>query len=392
MFGEARPRCHVRTGAGSCGAARPGGEQSGGGHDVVGVELAPLGHHVEREVLDRRREFVELAHPPLAEFVVLESLFEDDPDHPGEQCRVLAGADLQVDVGERRQLGAARVDDDQLHALGLAATHDHERVGALQAADRTVRRHHRVVADRHVDVGVGEVVVARLPTPESERGQPLRRLIDGDRGVERHRVEALMEGARRRHRDRVLVAAGAGVRRHGSGAVGVDDPPEFVGDLVERLSAGHLLERAVGAAPQRGSETVRIGHLVRELTALDARVSLEQRIVEYAAHGNDLVVGDVDLHRTTRMANATERGGRRDVRRTLAGRIGRGRDLVGCGCHGCCWCHSRPPRSFPYVHKLTRRLVSWCSGPNRASEVATCSHHLQSVAVTNWGYIGATSS
>ena len=91
-------------------APRPGGEHPGRGHDVVGVELAPLGHDVEREAVDRRGELVELAHPPLAELVVVEALVEDDPDHPGEQRRVLAGADLQVDVGERRELGAPRVD------------------------------------------------------------------------------------------------------------------------------------------------------------------------------------------------------------------------------------------------------------------------------------------
>ena len=241
---------HVRPRAGSGGATGSGGEEPSGGDDVVGVELAPFGDVVERERVDGLGELAELADPTVAELVILQAFLEHDADHPGEQRRVLTGPDLQVDVGEAGQLGAARVDDDELHALGLAAPHDDERVGALEPADRRIGRDHRVVPDRHVDVGVGEVVVARLPSTEAEHRQALGRLVDGDRRVERHRVDALVEGTCHRDRHRVLIAAGAGVRRHGARPVGVDDAPEFGGDLVECLGAVDLLERAVGASPQ----------------------------------------------------------------------------------------------------------------------------------------------
>ncbi len=96
-------------------------------------------------------------------------------------------------------------------------------------------------------------------------------------------------------------------RGDGARTVRVDDAAEFGGDLIEGIGAVDLLERAVGSPPQRGPQSVRVGHLVGELATLDAGVSLEQRIVEYAAYGDDTVVDDVDLHGTTGVADTTER-------------------------------------------------------------------------------------
>ncbi len=282
-------------------------EHARGGQDVVGVELGALGDEVEGEPRHRSIEFGHLVDPPLAELVVLQPLVEHDLDHAGEQRRVLARADLEMDVGEARQLGAARVDDDQLHALGLAAAHHRERIGALEAADRRIGRDHRVVADRHVDVGVGERVVARLPAAEAQHCQALGRLIDGDGGVEGDGVETLMEGPGSGDGHRVLVATGAGVGRDGARAVGVDDPSELGCDLVECVGAVRLFERAVGATAQRPADPLRVGHLIGDLATLDAGVALEQRIVHHAAYCDDRVAFDVDLHRTTCMADTTER-------------------------------------------------------------------------------------
>ena len=307
-------RSHVGAGTGAGHAFGAGGEHASCSEHVVGIELAAFGDHVEREPVDGSRQLGELTHPALAELVVLEAFVEDDADHAGEQRRVLARADLQVDVGERREFGAARIDHDQLHAVGLAAAHHHEWVGALQPADRGVRRHHRVVADRHVDVGVGEALVARLPATEAEPGEALGRLVDGDRGVERHRVDALVERTGRADGDRVLVPTGTGVRGHRPRTVGVDDPTEFGSDLVEGFGARDLLERAVGSATQGSAQTIRVGHLVGELATLDARVALEERVVHDAADGDHPVVGDVDLHRATRVADPAERRLGRDPR------------------------------------------------------------------------------
>ncbi len=65
--------------------------------------------------------------------MILQAFLEDDPDHPGEQRGVLAGGDLEMDVGKRRHLGPSGIDHDQL-TLGLATPHYDERVG-LQPAE-----------------------------------------------------------------------------------------------------------------------------------------------------------------------------------------------------------------------------------------------------------------
>ena len=317
VLGQAGVSGHVGAGTGTGRASRAGGEHPGCGDDVRCIQLAPLGHEVEREPVDGSMQFTQLAHPPFAELVILQPLLQHHADHPGHQRCILAGPDLQMDVGEARKFGAARVDHDQLHPFRPTAAHHHERVGALQAPDRRIGRHHRVVTDGHVDVGVGEVLIPSLPATQPEPGEALRGLIDGDRGVERRRTQPVVERTRGRHSHRVLVPTRTGVGRHRARSIGVDDAAQRCRDLVERRRAGDLFERAVGSAAQRRTQPVGVGHLVGKLTTLDACVTLEEWIVHHTTYRQDAVVLHIHLHRTTCMAYPAER--RRGLHFSLLG-------------------------------------------------------------------------
>ena len=216
-------RGHVRPGARARRPSGPSPEHAGRGPQVIDVDAAAFGRVGRCERGDRSTERVQIADPRLAELVVDHALFEHQVDHPGQERRVLTGADLQEDVGEGGELGAARVDHDQLHSPLLRSAHHREGVGPLEPADGAVARDHGVVSDGHGHIGVTEVLVPGFPCAEPGRGRRLRRLVDGDRRVERRRAEALVPRTRCRHRDRVLVAAGARVRGDGSRPVQIDD-------------------------------------------------------------------------------------------------------------------------------------------------------------------------
>ncbi len=152
---------------------------------------------------------------------------------------------------------------------------------------------------------------APFPHAHEEHGGGLRRLVDRETGVEAAAPDRLVPCPGDGDGRRVLVRPGAGVRRDGTRAVGVDDASEFGTDLVERRGRIDGLERAVGRATQRGDETVGVVHLVGELPTLDARVALEQRVVLHPTHGDDAIgptVGsDVHLDRTGRVTHTAER-------------------------------------------------------------------------------------
>ena len=275
MFGETAVRGHVWSRAGTDGAAGPGSEHASRPEQIVGVDAATLRYICRCVRGDTSLQGTQVLYVLFAELVVVQALGQDNGDQAGHEGRVFSGPDLKKNVSEGCQLGATGVDDDQLHAVLLGASHHRERVRALQAANRPVARHHWVVPDRHEHICVGEVVEARFPDADAGGSGTLGRLVDCDRGVERRRLETLVPGSGDGHGDGVLVAAGSRVAGYGAGTVRVDDVTQFCCDLVESLVATNGFEVPVGAASKRRSKATGGVHLFRELAALDARVALK---------------------------------------------------------------------------------------------------------------------
>ena len=240
---------HVGSGAGDRRAPRPAGEATGGRGHVGGRDPRTAGHVVEGERLDRGAQLLEPRRIRRHEVAVVQLLGEDQPHHPRQQRRILAWLHRQV---HRRVVGglrAPRVDHDDveppLHVL--PEVRERVRAGELHALDQ--ERLERVRADEQDDVGVLDAVEASLPVAVQRAGHALRRLVDGDGGVEGRRADAL-EPARPTRTTRSPTTS-CRCRARPPGSVLGDDRLQLRRHLVHRLLARELVETTVGSAPQR---------------------------------------------------------------------------------------------------------------------------------------------
>lgn len=92
------------------------GEKLCRGEQLGFREVRPLGHVCRSEARDSAGQVVEAGHVLVDERRIVPSVGDDDVDDSRQDRHVFAGARLQMDGGAGRGLGAARVDDDQLHA------------------------------------------------------------------------------------------------------------------------------------------------------------------------------------------------------------------------------------------------------------------------------------
>ena len=297
---------HVGSGAGDRRAPRAAGEAAGGGGHVGGRDPRSAGHVVEGERLDRGAQLLEPRRVRGDEVAVVQLLVEDQPHHPRQQRRILAWLHRQV---HRRVVGglrAPRVDHDDveppLHVL--PEVRERVRAGELHALDQ--ERLERVGADEQDDVGVLDAVEASLPVAVQRAGDALRRLVDGDGGVEGRRADALEPAQAERERH-VRPRLRAVVERDRPGSVLGDDRLQLRRHLVHRLLARELVETTVGSAPQRRAEHARVVVLRRELPSLLAREALRDRMVRVAVNREHAVVLDLDLDAAVRVAEAADR-------------------------------------------------------------------------------------
>ena len=116
VLGDVRVRAHVGPGAGLGHPARGAPEHARRFDDQLAVDAGDAARDLGRHRLDRGAERVEAVDPPRAEVDVVQTLGEDRAQQRGEQRDVGAGDELEVEVGVGGDLGAARVDDDELQA------------------------------------------------------------------------------------------------------------------------------------------------------------------------------------------------------------------------------------------------------------------------------------
>ena len=282
MLGEHRVGGHVGSGPRPGGTSGSGTEELGRRADVVGVDKGPFGHIPSSKGGDGCLKGVEAVYVVLTEILVDEPQPEDLAQYPSQESGVLTGLDLQPKVSGRGQFGPTRVDDDHRQPSFLSPAQGHEGVGSLESAGWRITRDQRVVANSKTDVCVGEVVPARFPRSHSQGRRPVGRLVDGDRGVERGRIESPVPRAGHGHRRGVLVGAGSRITGHCPRAVAGHDVVDSPGDRVEGLLGRNGPERALLGALQRRPQPVGMVVLVRQLATLDACVALEERIVPVA--------------------------------------------------------------------------------------------------------------
>ena len=101
---------------------------------------------------------------------------------PGHQRRVGPRANLQVDVGARRDLATSRIDDDELQSAAPCFGERSRAVVDREARDvAALHRNQRIRTDEHPHVGVLEPLHPPGPGSESSVRDDLRGLIDRDR-------------------------------------------------------------------------------------------------------------------------------------------------------------------------------------------------------------------
>ncbi len=119
---------------------------------------------LRRHRLDRGAERVEAVDPLRAEVDVVQILGEDRAQQRREQRDVGAGDELEVKVGVGGDLGATRIDDDELQAalprlLEPAQPVVHREAGEIAA----LHRHQRIRSREEPHVGVFEPLATGRP-------------------------------------------------------------------------------------------------------------------------------------------------------------------------------------------------------------------------------------
>ena len=227
--------------------------------------------------------------------LVFPAVLEDVPEHAPDQRHVGARADPDVLVGVGRRAREARVDDDQLAAVLLAAQHvlhrDRMGLGGVAADEE-----HRL-AQVHVVVGIGHRAVAPGVRDTRHRGRvaDARLVVDvvgaPQRGELAVQVRLLVRELRRAEPvDRI-------------GAVLLADLEHLVADLVDRLVPGDALPLAARQLHRVLEALVAVAVLAhrRALGAMGAEV--EGRVEIGLLAGPDAVLhlgDDAAAHRTVR--------------------------------------------------------------------------------------------
>ena len=279
------------------------GEDARGALDVGGGNAGALLDVVEREWLDGLAQLLQALHVGGDEVAVDKTLGKDDAEDAGEEGGILARLHLQEDVGLLRSLGAARVDDDELHAslLGLV-----EALRWVVLGNAAPHGDGGVGADQHPDVGVVEHLGTGAPVAVVGAGDGLGGLVDGAAGIGHVGANAGHEGAGELARGGEGEAVGAAEGGDGARAVLGDDGLELVRHLVDGLLVGDVVVGPVGGSLLGVEEAIGVVVLFRELASFDAGEPLVHLVLGVAADLDGAAILDVDLDRAEGVAEAAE--------------------------------------------------------------------------------------
>ena len=224
------------------------------------------------------------------ELLVQQPFLDQDAKHRGQAERVHAGAHLEMEVRQRRGLGAPRVDHDQrplrvlcdllqhdtrarepVRVPGILA-HEHRHLGALEVRRRVAAR---AAEQLRIDPRLTRFLL----------GQGVRHVADSERGA-----SGGGEGS-----PEVVPLAAAAVVEDRLAPVFVADRTEPGSDLGDGSVPVDLLERAVRAAPQRRAEPVARVLVVVEALRLLAGVAVRTRTFLVAADPGEMTVLDLNL-------------------------------------------------------------------------------------------------
>jgi hypothetical protein len=239
------------------------------------------------------------------ERLVVKLLGQDDVDHRREDRRVLARHGLDMHAGPLRGLGAARIDDDQLHAPLQRL--DQPAAGILRGhgdADRD----QRIAADDQPGVGVVEAVRPRFPCARQRIGDILAWLVDRHRREDHRRADRRRPGHRDRRHQRITGIVGAEIHGDAARAMLGDDRVDPRGHLVDRPFGGNAVMGSVRVPAHRMEQAVRMMELFRQRLAARAAEAVEGRALPIAGRLHHPSVLDRDGDRTADIAEAADRG------------------------------------------------------------------------------------
>ncbi len=245
--------------------------QLGGGHQIVRVDVADLGHALGRVLLHHGGEGVEALSALLDESVIGQARVDECPGKAVGEGHVGAGAQLQVDVGLLGDADVARVHHAELAAAlhGGAHLHADDRVGLL---DVGAHHHDDVRRVGNVGDGVGHGAGAQ-GDGQARHGGSMAHAgavvhVVGAEGGPCHLLQQV---------DVLVGRARAGEGGHGVGAGLADDALEVLGHVIERLVPAGRLQRPGGAVADEGRGEA-IGRL-DEVEAARAALHAEAAVV-----------------------------------------------------------------------------------------------------------------
>ena len=249
---------------------------------------------------------VVVADAVLREEVVVDQVLGDHDIGAGvHERRIGTGTHGDPLVGMNgRRVGVARVDDDDLRA-GLLQAH-HVVVGRAAAGHLRLAA---VVAEQHDELGVGHV---RRAVGLAAAVEPRQSLADLGRGIRAVGLqEAAVDAGEALHEvaDVAVLHAGGVLHEHRLGAVLVEHLLVGLGDGIERLVPGDLLELALAAlahALERHREAVGVVDPAADGSAALAGAQLMVAVGVVAGvvsfHPGDLIVDNMEAQSAAALA------------------------------------------------------------------------------------------
>jgi len=265
--------------------------------------ICPLRNVCGREGCDGLLQRLESFDVAFEELSVVEAFFDDDMGEAGQDRGILTRLALQVDMSFLGTFGLSGVDHNQLHAAAQGVV---QPFGGIVLRDTTPFRNHRIGADQHPGIRIGERLRPGAPATVERDGHGLAGLVDAARGKLHRRADGLHERARNGGTRRIRERVGRCVKGHRTRAVLGNQVRQPGGDIVERGTRSHSFVSA-GNLALGPKNPFRIVMLLRKLPAFDAGIPEVHRIFLVSDDFNGLAILDCYLYATERVAKTADR-------------------------------------------------------------------------------------